>query len=294
MTHLRNANAAELCVYDMATGGVDVVLRTATLIEAPNWSGDGASLIVNAEGRLYRVPLSNPSLKRIDTGFAQAINNDHGVSPDGSQLVITDKTEFGQACMYTLPCEGGTPQRISELTPSYWHGWSPDGKILSYVALRQDRFRIAVCPAIGGPETIISGEFDHCDGPDFTPDGQWIWFNGERNESVQLWRTSPEGCSAERMTDDERVNWFPHPSPDGQHVVYLSYAPGTRQHPPERHVQLRRIDPTGGKPEVLVELYGGQGTLNVPCWHPDSSAFAFVRYAVVQRPPRHNPVVFPV
>jgi hypothetical protein len=34
----------------------------------------------------------------------------------------------------------------------------------------------------------------------------------------------------------------------------------------------------GGKIACLVDLFGGQGTINVNSWAPDSRRFAFVRY----------------
>ena len=36
---------------------------------------------------------------------------------------------------------------------------------------------------------------------------------------------------------------------------------------------------------VLVTLFGGQGTMNVPNWSPDSTRFAFVSYRLVKRRP---------
>lgn len=267
-----------LAIFDIADRTTHTVLVTDDHIEAPNWTRDGKALIVNGSGRLFAVPLDRPTLQPIDTGFATRINNDHGVSPDGTQLVISDATEHGQSCIYTLPVGGGVPQRVTANLPSYWHGWSPDGATLAYAARRGATFQVFTCPTRGGDETQVTEGFDHCDGPDFTPDGRWIWFNGERNGAVQLWRIRPDGSQAEQMTDDERVNWFPHPSPDGRTVVYLAYESGTRGHPAERSVELRMMPAKGGSPVVLISLFGGQGTINVPSWAPDSRRFAFVRY----------------
>lgn len=269
---------SELCIYDLTDDQITVVLRHDGHIEAPNWHPDG-DLIVNGEGRLYRVPLDAPALHLIDTGFATACNNDHGISPDGQRLVISDKTETGKSCIYTLPVTGGTPERVTDNVPSYWHGWSPDGATLAYVGRRGDGpFALYTCPAAGGAETCATDAFDHIDGPDYAADGAWIWFNGERDGAVDLWRIRPDGTQPEQMTDDDAVNWFPHPSPDGQHVVYLAYPPGTKGHPPNLDVSLRIMPAQGGTPRRLFGLFGGQGTLNVPSWAADSRRFAFVRY----------------
>jgi Tol biopolymer transport system component len=270
---------SELCVFDLSDRNVTVVMRTERLIEAPNWTPDGSALIVNGDGRLYRLAMGGPTdLVEIDTGACVRLNNDHGISPDGLLLAISDATEDGKSCIYTLPAGGGTPNRITNRVPSYWHGWSPDGEELAYVGKREAGFNIYTIPLNGGDETCLTSGFEHCDGPDYTPDGRWIWFNGKRDGRMQLWRMRPDGSASERMTDDDRVNWFPHPSPDGIHVLYLAYEAGVQGHPHDHDVELRMMRASGGLPMVLLTLLGGQGTINVPCWAPGSRHFAFVRY----------------
>jgi Tol biopolymer transport system component len=270
---------SEIAIYDLASGDIRTVLSTDRLIEAPNWARDGRSLIINGDGRLFRVALDAPLLEAIDTGFAIKCNNDHGLSPDGRQLAISSHAEGDRSCIYVLPAEGGTPRRVTEKTPSYWHGWSPDGRTLAYCAERGGRFDIYVCPADGGEETRLTDSKGHSDGPDYTPDGRWIWFNSSRSGAMHLWRMEPDGLRLEQMTHDERTNWFPHPSPDGRHVLYLAYETGVDGHPRDRDVELRLMPAEGGAPRTLLKLFGGQGSINVPCWAPDSKAFAFVRYA---------------
>lgn len=270
--------ASEVAIFNLETGHVKTVLRTERLVEAPNWTLDGKALVINGDGRLYRVDLGNPGMVEIDTGFAKDCNNDHGISPDGKTLVISDSTEAGASRVYILPAAGGTPRLVTEKAPSYWHGWSPDGGRLAYVAKRGETFQVFTCPAAGGEEFQVTHDFDHCDGPDYTPDGQWIWFNGERQGAVDLWRIAPDGARLEKMTDDDRVNWFPHPSPDGRHILYLAYKPGVKGHPRDEDVELRLLPAEGGQPKMLLSLFGGQGTINVPCWAPDAKQFAFVRY----------------
>lgn len=270
--------ASEVAIFRLESRTVETVLKTDRLVEAPNWTKDGKALVINGDGRLYRVDLARPAMVEIDTGFARSCNNDHGISPDGKLLVISDSTERGSSGIYTLPITGGQPTAVTDKTPSYWHGWSPDGRTLAYVANRTGTFQVHTIPVGGGVETAVTSDFDHCDGPDYSPDGAWIWFNGEKNGAVDLWRIRPDGSDLQKMTDDERVNWFPHPSPDGRHVAYLAYLPGVKSHPRDEHVELRLMPAEGGKPEVLLPLFGGQGTINVPSWAPDSSAFAFVRY----------------
>ncbi|WP_116598978.1 TolB family protein [Primorskyibacter marinus] len=266
-------------IFDLAAEDSRTLFKTARHIEAPNWTPGGADLIVNGDGKLFRVPLDAPDLLMIDTGPHASLNNDHGVSPDGKTLVICDKTVTPNSCIYTVPADGGLPRRITRNTPSWWHGWSPDGLRLTYTVVRDGQFGIATIPVTGGEETILIHSPHHYDGPDYTPDGQWIWFNSDRGGGMDLWRMRIDGTEPEQMTDDRAVNWFPHPSPDGRHVLYLAYPEGTEGHPPDREVTLRLIDLDSGKTRILTTLRGGQGTLNVPCWSPDSQRFAYMRYA---------------
>ena len=271
---------SEIVIHEPATGGERVVYATEMLIEAPNWSPDGTFLVFNGDGLIWRLDLADSAKpQRIDTGFATACNNDHGISPDGTTLVISDKSETGQSCIYTLPIDGGVPRRITDNVPSWWHGWSPDGRTMAYAAARDDGMDIYTVRSTGGEETRLTNGGGHYDGPDYTPDGKWIWFNSDRGGTMQLWRIRTDGSGIEQMTHDERVNWFPHPSPDGTAVLYLAYEAGTEGHPRDRNVELRLMNSEGGGIRTAVSLFGGQGSINVPCWAPDSTAFAYVRYA---------------
>jgi len=268
--------ASRLAIFDLRTGRTETVLITDRLIEAPNWHPEDDTLVINGEGRLFRVPLEKPALVKIDTGFATRLNNDHGISPDGMSLVISDATQTDGSCIYTLPFAGGVPCRVTPLTPSWWHGWSPDGATLAYTARRDGVFDIYTCPVTGGAERKLTVGFQHTDGPDYTPDGAWIWFNGERRGRMDLWRMQPDGADLQQMTDDAGENWFAHPSPDGAHVLFVAYGAGTAGHPRDLPVELRIMPANGGASHSLYALTGGQGTINVPCWSPCSTRFAFV------------------
>jgi Tol biopolymer transport system component len=273
---------SSLEIFDLETETTAVVHRTDRLIEAPNWSPDGSELVFNGDGRLFRLTLGGVGEpQEIDTGFASELNNDHGISGDGTLIVISDQTEAGESCIYTLPYGGGAPRRVTDRTPSYWHGWSPDGSTLAYCAKRDGVFDIYSIAVEGGPERRLTDGAGHSDGPDYTPDGEWIWFNSSRAGAMSLWRMHPDGGGLERMTEGGRADWFPHPSPDGRHVAFLAYAPGTAGHPRDRDVELKLMPAAGGDPRTLLQLFGGQGTINVPSWSPDGKKFAFVRY---QRP----------
>jgi Tol biopolymer transport system component len=266
-------------IFNVRTGASRVVWLTDRLVEAPNFSPDGTYLLLNGDGLLYRLLLDGSGgVETVDTGFAVACNNDHGISPSGSQIVISDKTEFGKSAIYVLPAGGGTPHLVTTNLPSYWHGWSPDGTRLAYCGIRDDLFDIYTIPVSGGEETRLTHGEGRNDGPDYSFDGQWIYFNSSRTGLMQIWRIHPDGTGLEQVTHDDYGNWFAHPSPANDKVLILSYDRDVFDHPRDLNVRLRLMDMDGGNLRTLFELFGGQGTINVPNWSPNGDEFAYVRY----------------
>lgn len=278
---------SELSIIDVTSGEDQVVLEADEVLEAPNWTPDGKALIFNAGGELWRLDLDDGNtVSRIDTGRLRDLNNDHLISPDGATLYVS--SDDGN--LYRLPVGGGEPVRISNSHAGpfhyYLHGISPDGGTLAYVAVEGKdgarRINLFTIPSKGGRDVRLSDIDRPNDGPEFSPDGAWIYFNSERASVVpghaQIFRMRPDGSGIEQLTHDARVNWFPHISPDGRQVVYLSYPEGTTGHPPDKDVLLRLMAPDGSGGRDLLRLFGGQGTINVNSWAPDSRRLAFVAY----------------
>jgi TolB protein len=274
----------------VAGGDRQVVYLTPGRIEAPNWTRDGAAFLFNRDGHIERLPAAGGTPQLVNTGDATRCNNDHGISPDGIELAISDQSqEPHRSLIYIVPLAGGTPRRITQNSPSYWHGWSPDGKTLAFTGQRNDDFDIYTIPVAGGEETRLTTAPGLDDGPEYSPDGKYIYFNSERTGSMQIWRMHPDGSNQEQVTADEYNNWFPHLSPDGKWMVFLSYEKEVKGHPENKDVMLRLMsleDEAAGqkspdKIRVAAHLFGGQGTINVPSWSPDSKLFAFVSYQLI-------------
>jgi len=251
-------------------------------IEAPNWTPDGKHLLYNGGGKLYKIPATGGAPEQIDTGFASRLNNDHGISPDGKMLAISDSTrEPRSSAIYVLPITGGTPKPVTTKTPSYWHGWSMDGKTLAYCAERNGNFDIYTIPVEGGVETRLTTADGLDDGPEYSPDGKYIYFNSVRTGRMQIWRMSTDGSNQEQLTFDDANNWFPHISPDNKRIVFITFDKEVVGHPANKEVMLRLMDFATGKVTILAKLFGGQGTINVPSWSPDSRRLAFVSYQLL-------------
>jgi len=263
----------------VATGERRLVHRERSLFEAPNWSRDGTHLLINRAGGMFTIPVTGGEPTRLHTGAADRCNNDHGLSFDGRWLAISSGGGKEGSQIYVVPSTGGEPRLVTPTGPSYWHGWSPDGQTLVYCARREGNFDIYAIPAAGGPERRLTTADGLDDGSEYTADGTKIYFNSERTGVMQIWRMNPDGSAQEPVTTDPNfADWFAHPSPDGKWLVFVSFDKSVKGHPANQNVTLRLMPLGRGKPRVIATLFGGQGTINVPSWSPDSTQIAFVSY----------------
>ena len=279
-------------IYDLETETHQVIKEFPYLIEAPNWTPDGKWLVVNKEGRLYKIsPDGSGDLVEINTGTINQCNNDHVISADGKWIALSSNdpsVKDWKSYVFTVPFEGGEPKKITPVGPSYLHGISPDGKMIAYCAFRgpENEADVYAMPVKGGKEVRLTDAPGLDDGPEYSMDAKHIWFNSVRSGRMQVWRMRANGKEQTQMTFDKDMNsWFPHISPDGEKVVYIAYhdyevAPG--DHTPNQNVQLRMIPAKGGEPKVLVKLFGGQGSINVNSWSPDSKKFAYISYRMAE------------
>ncbi|MCS7043099.1 MAG: hypothetical protein NZR01_09930 [Bryobacteraceae bacterium] len=270
-------------IVDIRTGERRIVRRALEHFEAPNWTPDGRALVYNGGGRMYRIPVEGGTPGLIPTGEVRC-NNDHVISPDGRWLAISGSVGRDPSKIYIVPIAGGAPRLVTEKGPSYLHGWSPDGKRLAYCAQRNGEYDIYEISVEGGEEQRLTDAPGLDDGPEYSPDGRLIYFNSERTGLMRIWGMNADG-SGQRMISQgpESADWFAHFSPDGKWICYLSYDRSVQGHPPNRDVVIRLADSSGANPRVLVTLFGGQGTMNVPNWSPDSTRFAFVSYRLVKK-----------
>lgn len=273
---------SHLEVMEVSTGHRKVLYSTSHSIQAPNWTEDG-KLIYNSEGRLFNYHLKDGAISPLNTGFATSNNNDHVLSFDGQSIGISHHVpeEDNTSALYYLPVEGSDqPKRVTMpgIGASYLHGWSPDGKNMIFTANRNEQYDLYSVEVATGKEVQLTDQKTLDDGSEFSPDGQSILFNSARTDKMKLWKMDPKGKRQSQLTFDEYNDWFPHVSPDQKWIVFISFPkdidPG--DHPFYKHCLLRIMPYEGGAPRIIGYIYGGQGTINVPSWSPDSKHIAFV------------------
>lgn len=295
---------SKISVYDLESKSVRVVYQDDKLWEAPNWSGDGKYLLANSGGAIYKFTLNAAGAtepERIALDSSYDCNNDKGLSPDGKRLAFSaEHSRANGSQVFVAEADGTNPRLLTTNVPSYFHGWSPDGEWLAFVAERNKNFDIYRISSNGGDEQRLTSSPGFDDGPDYSADGKWIYINSNRSGGWDIWRFPADGAGtddakSERVTADAEEDWFPHPSPDRRWLVFLSFPPGTKNHDAKTAVKFRMMRmPDSNAParppdeeedeeaiQVLTQVFGGQGTINVNSWAPDSKKFAFVSYEVL-------------
>ncbi len=279
---------SKVMVHDLSTNQSSLVHEAVGVVEAPNWSRDGKFLLVNTAGNLYRLPLAGGKLEKIDLVGDYRCNNDHDLTRDGKQIAFSASSATSrQSQVYLANADGTGVKLMTPTAPSYFHGWSPDAKWLAFVGQRNGKFELYRVSAQGGAEERLTFAGAYDDGPEYTPDGKWIYFNSNRGGDWNIWRIPPSGGGpndslAQKITSDDLEDWFPHFSPNGKLMLFLSFPKGTTGHNGKMPgMKLRMMKTPKGKPgtiEDVVTFYGGQGTINVNSWAPDSKRFAYVVY----------------
>jgi TolB protein len=286
---LAPGQVARIHIHDVKTGG-DVVVHESrdVLFEAPNWTTDGQALLVNGDGVMWSIGTDTGSSPvRIEHQGLPEANNDHVLDPDGQHIFLSAMDKH----IYRGLITGGAVTRVTS-DADVWHflhGVSPDGKRLAYVRISafDQPGRLALTSTAEASESVLLDTGDgHIDGPEWSPDGKWIYFNTERWADrpghAQLARIPDGGGEVERLVSSDTVDWFPHLSPDGRLAVYIKFPAGTEGHPPDLAVQLVVVSTDDwSTPLRRIALPGGQGTINVNSWAPDSQRFAYVSYPTV-------------
>lgn len=269
---------------DIKSGSITPLLSSNTRMSAPTWFPDGQTLLSNVYGRIHQFSKADQMLKLVDTQFLGGTFCDYGLSPDGSQLALTNSDDYHNARIYIREMQNGAVRVAVNQSPSWFHGWSRDGRYIIYTCIRKEKWAIGQIAVEGdGKEQILlqSDKFTSkmLDGPEFSPDGRYFWFNSDKSGTMQIWRKELGTDISEQMTDDDDANYFPHPSPDGTHVCFLKKNRAESNWSQDGLVELWLLSLNGSPPKHLRTVFGGLGTLNVPSWSPTGDGFAYARYS---------------
>ena len=288
--HLRS----RLFIYNLHDGSTSLIYTADSIWEAPTWSPDGKYLIANSSGGIYKLALkpngtAEPQKLAVPANFQ--CNNDKAISPDGKKIAFSATVPPHKGSqVFLADADGSNVNLMVSESPSYFHGWSPDNKTLAFVAQRNGsgQYDIYSMPADRGAEMQLTSNIHHDDGPDYSPDGKWIYINSDRSGKEAVWRFPSDGAGAndrkaEMVVSDGLEDWFPHISLDGKKMVYIGYPVGTPTHDPRNvQIEIKLVAINHGKvaasQKTLVKAIGGQGTMNVNSWAPDSMRFAYVVY----------------
>ncbi len=282
-TPYRDYLGSNLEIMDVGSGHRKIIYRSEHSIQAPNWTTDGKKLIYNSKGHLFNYNLSSNSITPLNTGFAVNNNNDHVLTFDGTLLGISNhnQDDSGTSALFYMPAEGDSlPKMVTKpgVGASYLHGWSPDNKKMVFTGNRNGIYDIYTIDIDSGTENQLTNQSTLDDGPEYSPDGEYIFFNSTRTGKMKLWKMKANGEDQTQLTFDEYNDWFPHISPDKKWIAFISFPKDIdpSDHPFYKHCLLRIMPYNGGTPKVIAYIYGGQGSINVPSWSPDSKKIAFV------------------
>lgn len=285
LTIFRTDIGSNLEKLDIQTLRRKIFLTDSNSVHSPIWKNDGKTIIYGKQGLLFCFDTTNKTPQLLNTGKVKNNSNDHVLSRDGTKLAFcAPSLKMGGVVIYVIK-SGEKPQLIHKKGPSYPHGWSPDGKFLLFAGSRNGRFTIFKIAERGGNEINIVNALGNNDCPEYSPDGKYIYFNSNRTGAMCVWRMKADGSEQEMLTTGEFHDWFPHVSPDGKWLVFLSYSKedaSASGHPSYKNVYLRLMPASGGTPKVIAYVYGGQGSMNSPCWSPDSKQIAFASYSDTQ------------
>lgn len=260
-----------------------MMIRTvAGFMQSPNWAPDRKSVYVHEDGRLRKISYLTPDAggppEDVAVGKLVGCSGNFGLSPDGKYLAVScAETKGGRHDVYVLPAAGGdNPRKLTNgATGSFFHAWAPDSQTIAFTRGSAGKADIFTVPLAGGAEARLTSDTVN-DGPDYTPDGKFIYFDSLRSGSSQIWRMKSDGTGAEQITDDGRFSSSPHVSPDGKSVAFLSQPAGSDQQGITA-ATLNVMSLGDGLIRPIVDFQGNRGSFSMYGWG-DATHLAFVSY----------------
>ncbi len=107
--------------------------------------------------------------------------------------------------------------------------------------------------------------------------GKYIYYSEGNNSTNQIWRKKLDGSDVTQMTHNLDHARFPHVSPNGKWVTYISFPHDSNPKEPAafQSVTLKILPTDGGSDKTIAYFIGGKGSFENYAWSPDSKSLVF-------------------
>jgi Tol biopolymer transport system component len=171
--------------------------------------------------------------------------------------------------VFTMNADGSGFRRITKLPGAEFDGaWSPDGRSIVYRDSRRginEDDEIYIVAADGSQARNLTMNPAANDwGPDWSPDGQWIAFNSDRDGgALGGYLVHPDGTDLRPI---QATGWFEYPSfsPDGRRIAFTGHAGSG--------YDVYTVELVTGRTTQLTDSPGDD---TWPVWSPDGRSIAF-------------------
>ena len=176
----------------------------------------GDTIVFTAEGDLWSVSVKGGPARRLTSNPGEEVRP--AISPDGKTVAFSAEYE-GPLDVYTMPVDGGLPQRRTWDDGAVVVGWTPDGRVLyrtrRYSTLPNSQL---VSIDMDGRHEIVA--LSQAAEGSFTPDGKTLFFT----------RLSKQGSNTKRYQGGTVQNLWRYDSGSEATPLTADY-PGTSHNP---------------------------------------------------------------
>ena len=233
-------------IYIIDTSGENLVQLTddPAYDGVPSWSPDGQSLAFTSErtgnADIFIMDADGGNVVQLTEGEG-AFNVVPAWSPDGSQILFVSNRTYnvqGNGGHFELPsnpklwvmqADGSSPERLtSRIGFDIFPSWSPDGKSVAFMSVRDDNAEIYLKRADLFEENLTNHPARDAN-PAFSPDGTKIAFMSDRDGNMDIFILDMEDGSITNISNHPAGEGDPAWSPDGTQLAFISDRDGNTE-----------------------------------------------------------------